>query len=1593
MKKQTSIFVVSGIILFWIVSSIAGALLFYPEENFLDILILAVPAADLFVRLLAIVFFAAIGLFNGSRSAKEESLVEDSANPKEYEELVENTNDGIINVSPEGELLFINQQAQRLLGVGYQDLKGKDLFVNLNIISDSDEQLDLRPLVSASIEKNKSQTIKNGYNLFSQTGKNYYVELKIVPLIRKRDTMPSVSLFIKDITTEKKKQIKLTERESRYNNIISNTNDGLLLIDEQGVIYEWNDALEKITGLHKGSTIGYFYWEIQFELMPDDMKEDVSIEKLKVATFEAINDKNPDFFNKLSTMKIKCSDNSIKFIEQNFFRIPFEERRTKIGCIFRNVTEYHYMLVKLRESEEKFSKTFVLAPEPIMVYNLEEGIIIDINDRFTQVFGFDRASVINNTAFDGNFWENGDVRKEIFRVVHKQGTLTNYEVKNKSADKSTIYSLVSASNIEINGETCIIIYLKDITLRKEKEDQLNRLTNELEYRIKERTIELETINEKLIQENLERIKIEDALRESEEDYRTLINQIPIGIYRTTIDGAFLQANPALADILGADSVEELYSLNVFDFYLSNEDRKSLISKQADRKGIVKEEMQIRRKNGEVIWIRDQGQIIAGPNGETLFTSGTIENITVQKKAMEDLEYSEERYRLLFEDLHDIFFRIDDQYKILTLSPSATKEFGIDNTELIGQGLNAINWSADDRQKLMDMFRTQDRINNFIVSFESKTGRTVYLSIDAHTRYDKKLQKKVIEGIARVITGDIKQRNFLSTIFSISQAANSSATLEELFRSIYDAIHIYTDSPNFVIALYNKDLDDISYPFYSDEARETINDQVTDETRFLVPNVIKNDNSLFLKKKQLTSLFDFSKSKEEYIPCTWIGIPLKSDNEIIGAIVIKDYKNENAYDSDDFKFFSTFADQTASAIVRKRHSIILNFQLNFLQNLIDTIPNPVFYKEVKHNTYQGCNKSFEQVVMLPKEEIIGKTDLEIFGEKTSDYFRQKDRDILQSGDIQRFELKLTINDNLVHDCVFYRSIYYDRDSKMEIIVGTILDISEIRKAEEEIREAREYAELVYNLTPSCIYTFDKELNITSWNERIAKLTGFSYDEVIGRKCRLYMENDLEDLSFVFMPGVKTPIIGKESIIITKKGIRRIVSKNIDILKNADGEIIGGIESFEDITGRKRIEEALYWQAGVNSAIAELSKAIMVIPSFKDISQMILEHGLRLTGSTTGFIGTIDPVKGYMKITAASNDIKANSEIDIFSKSYQEYTGSWGWALRNKRSLIINSPATDPRSYESNLWNVPVIRFLSTPAMSSNKLTGIIALANAESDYGEKELEIVERMSSLFSVALQRIKAEEEIRAALGKEQELNELKSRFIAMVSHEYRTPLTAIVLATELLSEYDERLTKDNRNEQFTRIRQSVKVMNALLDDIIAYNKAELGKLEFFPQYVDIEKFCLSLANEVEMVGKNKSKIDLTVRNGNILANIDENLVRKILVNLLSNAMKYSPENTVIEFDVNVKKDEVEFVVKDNGYGMSEETRERLFEPFFRGENVGNISGTGLGLAVVKSSVDIHKGRIYFDSEPGKGTTFVVTIPFYEKSKISKSIFKKHIE
>jgi signal transduction histidine kinase len=244
---------------------------------------------------------------------------------------------------------------------------------------------------------------------------------------------------------------------------------------------------------------------------------------------------------------------------------------------------------------------------------------------------------------------------------------------------------------------------------------------------------------------------------------------------------------------------------------------------------------------------------------------------------------------------------------------------------------------------------------------------------------------------------------------------------------------------------------------------------------------------------------------------------------------------------------------------------------------------------------------------------------------------------------------------------------------------------------------------------------------------------------------------------------------------------------------------------------------------------------------------------------------------------------------------------------------------------------------------------------------------------------RKRAEEDIYKALAKEKELGELKNRFITMISHEFRTPLTTILSSAELLEYYGQKWGEAKRMEYFRQIYNSVGNMTYLLDDILLIGRAESKKLEFKPAPLYLYTFCLDLVRGFkEGVGASHNFIFTPQFSPqrDYYAVLDENLLQQILSNLISNAIKYSPPGSTINVELNWEDNNVVFKVSDNGIGIPKEGLNHLYNPFYRGSNIGTVSGTGLGLAIVKNAVDLHQGVIQVQSEKGVGSTFTVKIP-----------------
>ncbi len=233
------------------------------------------------------------------------------------------------------------------------------------------------------------------------------------------------------------------------------------------------------------------------------------------------------------------------------------------------------------------------------------------------------------------------------------------------------------------------------------------------------------------------------------------------------------------------------------------------------------------------------------------------------------------------------------------------------------------------------------------------------------------------------------------------------------------------------------------------------------------------------------------------------------------------------------------------------------------------------------------------------------------------------------------------------------------------------------------------------------------------------------------------------------------------------------------------------------------------------------------------------------------------------------------------------------------------------------------------------------------------------------------------------QENNELKSHVVSTTSHEFRTPLSTILSSADLLEFYGDRVTPDKQLEHIQRIQNAAVNMNNLLSDILLIERADAKKLKCEPTEIEVRSFCQTLLTELRSgVEDSTSPVIFEVNfegqaaETALAARLDAKLFRQILMNLLTNALKYSDKNPMVKLVLTVMPQSLTFTVSDRGMGIPKVDLDRLFEPFQRGSNVGTVPGNGLGMAIVKQSVQIHGGEVTVESEVGTGTVVTVRLP-----------------
>lgn len=258
---------------------------------------------------------------------------------------------------------------------------------------------------------------------------------------------------------------------------------------------------------------------------------------------------------------------------------------------------------------------------------------------------------------------------------------------------------------------------------------------------------------------------------------------------------------------------------------------------------------------------------------------------------------------------------------------------------------------------------------------------------------------------------------------------------------------------------------------------------------------------------------------------------------------------------------------------------------------------------------------------------------------------------------------------------------------------------------------------------------------------------------------------------------------------------------------------------------------------------------------------------------------------------------------------------------------------------------------------------------------RELELLNR--DLEKQIADRQRAEDEARKALRREMDVNELKTKFVSMASHEFRTPLSSILSSASLIRKYREKGDLDKIDKHIDRIKSSVNHLTNILNDFLSLGKLEEGKVEVTWEPLDLVEVFTDIIEEMKLTLKPGQDISLETAGNSRPVHSDPKVIRNIAFNLISNASKYSGEGKLISVSIAYLAQQITVSIRDQGIGIPRDEARHIFERFFRASNASNIQGTGLGLNIVKRYVSLLKGEIGFVSEWGKGSIFTITLPY----------------
>ncbi|WP_103669231.1 PAS domain S-box protein [Pseudanabaena sp. BC1403] len=598
--------------------------------------------------------------------------------------------------------------------------------------------------------------------------------------------------------------------------------------------------------------------------------------------------------------------------------------------------------------------------------------------------------------------------------------------------------------------------------------------------------------------------------------------------------------------------------------------------------------------------------------------------------------------------------------------------------------------------------------------------------------------------------------------------------------------------------------------------------------------------------------------------------------------------------------------------------------------------------------------------------------------------------------------------------FWNDLYiapvFNDHGELANYIGIQTDITDQVKSTQRLLESEERLRTVLTSIKEGITFSDDEGYFAIFNAGMESLTGYTLSEANASKDFtnfLYPDRSEHDKALQRLQHLQET--GKamtvETRICHREGTFKDVLVSTRIMTYKGRRMY--LSSYYDITERKKVETQLRYQ----SERERLLNAILL----KIQCELNLDQILSITVKEAQELLRIDRVviyqfqqdwSGAFVVEAVNNPV-----LSILGKTIDDacFNQDYVKKYQNKAISSINDvELADLSPCHKDLLQCFQVKANIVVAISfGDTLWGLLIAHQclAPRQWEEFEIDLLKQLANHVAIAIQQVKLFERVQdlnknlerqvrdrtqqleqslsqleRALLREKELNELKSQFISRASHEFRTPLATIQTASDLLRNYGYKMSDEKKLERIDKIQREVKGMTNLLEEVLIIGKTESGKFDLQSEEINLENFCLEIIEQAKLIGDGKHQVIFKNINAPVKISIDIKFFRQIISNLLSNAIKYSPNNSEVNFMISLTCDRIPQLlleVKDQGIGIPVIDQEKIFDHFYRAHNVGMIVGTGLGMAIIKNSVDILGGTIQLTSVENKGTTIKVKLPY----------------